>query len=311
MGKFRSFTLLLAGSSLFVATMALTAPSGGGGGAGGSMPSASAPSFDVAAEYRKGVEALQAKQYADAKKSFDKVLTAAPSDANTNYLSGLTAVGLGNAKAARRFYERAVRSDNEMVAAHRELGLVYSQSGEWPKARKELEALKAMGEKCGAGCAKSAEISEAINALSAAVAGAPQSRLESKPSLIFTSTAAGDHAYLEAVSLINEGRYQDAIAAFEASQRAFGPHPDILTYLGFANRKLGRIEIAQSYYRQALEAAPGHRGATEYYGELLVERGDKAGAETMLASLESSCTFGCAEADELRRWIEAGHAPAR
>ena len=43
----------------------------------------------------------------------------------------------------------------------------------------------------------------------------------------------------------------------------------------------------------------------------MVERGDKNGAEKMLASLDSSCTFGCAEADELRRWIDAGHAPAR
>ena len=62
--------------------------------------------------------------------------------------------------------------------------------------------------------------------------------------------------------------------------------------------------------RAALAVAPEHKGATEYYGELMVERGNIAGARAMLARLDSLCTFGCAEADELRRWIEAGRSPA-
>jgi len=112
------------------------------------------------------------------------------------------------------------------------------------------------------------------------------------------------------VGLINEGRYEAAIVSLQDAKATFGAHPDILTYLGFANRKLGRYEIAESYYRQALASAPKHRGATEYYGELMVERGDFRGAKHMLAKLEAQCSFGCAEADELRRWIDARHAPA-
>ena len=53
----------------------------------------------------------------------------------------------------------------------------------------------------------------------------------------------------------------------------------MLTYLGFANRKLGHYDLAESYYRQALAAAPNHKGATEYYGEMMIERGDMAGRE--------------------------------
>ncbi|MDP8914597.1 MAG: hypothetical protein M3N39_13615, partial [Pseudomonadota bacterium] len=64
------------------------------------------------------------------------------------------------------------------------------------------------------------------------------------------------------------------------------------------------------YYRQALKVAPDHKGATEYFGELMVERGDRAGAQKMLAKLERICTFGCAEADELRLWIETGSSDA-
>jgi len=59
----------------------------------------------------------------------------------------------------------------------------------------------------------------------------------------------------------------------------------------------------------ALAIAPNHRGATEYYGELKVERGDMAGAKKMLAELDRQCAFGCAEAETLRRWISEGHDP--
>jgi hypothetical protein len=41
----------------------------------------------------------------------------------------------------------------------------------------------------------------------------------------------------------------------------------------------------------------------------MVERGDLAGAKVMLARLDRQCHFGCAEAEELRRWIAAGHSP--
>jgi hypothetical protein len=36
----------------------------------------------------------------------------------------------------------------------------------------------------------------------------------------------------------------------------------------------------------------------------MVERGDMAGARQMLAKLESICSFGCVETEDLRRWIE-------
>ena len=31
--------------------------------------------------------------------------------------------------------------------------------------------------------------------------------------------------------------------------------------------------------------------------------GDIAGAQRMLAKLDATCSYGCAQADELRRWI--------
>jgi Tfp pilus assembly protein PilF len=287
---------------------AASSPSGGGGGP---APSMSAPQYDAAAEYRKAVQAMQEKKYPEARKAIEHVLAVAPSDASANLIAGLAAAGMEDDKAARKYYERAVRADKELVPAHRELGLTYVKLGDKAKAQAELDLLTQMQQKCAAACAKAADIGGAVEALTRAMAGAPQARLDPAPSLLFASAAAGDGAYLDAVSLINAHRYEEALRSLATARAAFGPHPDILTYLGFANRKLGRFQVAEVYYREALAAAPHHRSATEYYGELKVERGDRAGARLLLADLDATCTFGCAEADELRRWIDAGHAPAR
>jgi Flp pilus assembly protein TadD len=303
MGVSRVAVMLLASAA------GLSAPALAAGGGGGSGPSVSAPSYDPAAEYRNGIEALKAGRHAEAKKAFERVMKVAPGDPGVYFVAGLACNGLGDLKCARRYFERAVRLDKQMIDAHRELGIVYAKSSEWAKARAELDRLKAMQQACGAGCAKAAQLNGAVEVLAAAFVNSPKARLDAQPSLIFASAEAGDRAYLEAVSLINERRYEEAIASLQAARASFGAHPDILTYLGFANRKLGRFDAAEAYYRAALAAVPQHRGAREYYGELMVERGDLKGAKRMLASLDSSCTFGCAEADELRRWIEAGAVP--
>ena len=60
--------------------------SGGGGGGGSEVPSASAPQYDPAVEYRKGVDALGASRFADARRAFDNVLSVAPRDANSAFL---------------------------------------------------------------------------------------------------------------------------------------------------------------------------------------------------------------------------------
>jgi tetratricopeptide (TPR) repeat protein len=282
---------------------------GSGGSGGGGTPSSSAPAYNPAEDYRKGVAALNDKNFKDAARAFGRVLDAAPRDANTNYMAGLSYAGLEDFKRARGYLEKAVKYDDTLILAHKELGVTYLKLGDRNKANSELAALKSKADKCGETCPQAADLKAAIAALAAALGDGQQARIDVAPSLLFASAVAGDHAYLDAVALINEHRYEAAIASLQEAGKAFGPHPDVLTYLGFANRKLGRYDVAEDYYRQALAVAPGHRGATEYYGELMVERGDLAGARAKLAALDASCAFGCYEAEELRRWIAAGRAP--
>ena len=244
------------------------------GGSMGSAPSVSAPDFDPAAEYQKGLDALKTHRYADAKKSFEK----------------------------------AVKLDSKSVIGHEQLGITYAKLGQRDKAEAELATLKGLQSACGTTCADAGSLTDAITSISGAL-GQPAAMIKGPGELLFASTSEADTAYLEAVSLIHEHRYADAIVSLQKAKDVFGAHPDILTYLGFANRKLGHYDLAEDYYRQALSAAPQHKGATEYYGELLVERHDLKGARAMLARLDGICTFGCAEADELRQWIKDGHEP--
>lgn len=301
---------LLAGSFFALLSTSVIALANSSGGSMSSAPSMSAPEFDAAAEYRNGIGALKASRFADAKRSFGKVLNVAPTDANANFLAGMADAGLNDFKSAAKHYEKATKANGRMVEAHHELANAYLKLGQRDKAQAELAKLQKLEADCAGACEDAAKLKDAVTAVQTALAAPPQARLDTRPPLLFDNANGADHAYLEAVGLINEHKYEAAIASLERAKATFGAHPDILTYLGFANRKLGRYGAAEAYYHQALAAEPKHKQATEYYGELLVERGDIAGAKAQLAKLDAICTFGCFEADELRQWIAAGRKPA-
>jgi len=279
---------------------------GSGMGQAGAAPSGTAPRFDVNVEFKKGQEALVAQDFKAATRAFGRVLQVIPRDANTNLLAGMAKSGLDKPKDAKRLFEKAVKYDKDLILAHQELAIVEIKLGDDAGAQAVLAGLRQRAEKCADNCAQAADLQAAIAAIEAALKSPATSQRSDADEFLIATSAQGDRAYLDAVALINEKRYDAALIALAQSQRAFGPHPDILTYIGFTQRKLGHDEIAEDYYRRALAAYPTHRGALEYYGELKVERGDLAGAKRLLAKLDASCDFGCAEAEELRLWITNG-----
>ncbi|MDB5474575.1 MAG: hypothetical protein JWP49_86 [Phenylobacterium sp.] len=310
-------TVLLAGAVLALgSTTALASGGGGGGGGGGgsvSAPSESAPQYDPAAEYAKAVAAIKARQYKDAARAAQHVTDAVPKSPDAWRLLGAARAGDNDWKASRRAYERVVKLAPDDASAHAGLGVALANLKD-PKAQGEVDWLKARLQACGDACPDAANLKALTGAVEGAVAGGPAAP---KPSaalsghMLFGGPKAGDAAYVQAVSLINQKRYDEALASLADAQAVFGPHPDILTYQGYTWRKKGDYARAEQYYKQALAIAPDHMGATEYYGELKVERGDLAGARKMLAKLDRICTFGCADEEELRRWIELGHEPQR
>lgn len=296
---------LVLGAMLSLATTGGAWSAGGGGGGGGEMPSASTPTYDPAAEYVKGVEALNAQKYKDAERAFTRVVSVLPRNAEAWRLLGIANAGQNDLKGARRAYEKAVKLEPESIEAHRGLGVALAGLKD-AKAQDQLDWLRARAQTCGT-CGEASALATAVKAVESAIAG---SAVAASGALLFAGPAAGDRAYVAAVSLINERRYDEALTALAAAREALGPHPDILTYQGYTWRKKGQLDRAEAYYRQALAIAPQHRGATEYYGELKVERGDLPGARVMLARLDRLCAYGCAEADTLRRWVDAGREPS-
>ena len=129
---------------------------------------------------------------------------------------------------------------------------------------------------------------------SALAAGSTTGNTESSPS-----------SYARAEELIEAADYEDALAILEELNREESGNPDVLNLLGYASRKLGRIEDAFDHYHQALAIDPLHPGANEYLGELYLETGDIDRAEERLAELAVACPAGCEERDELAEAIAA------
>src|ERR1700712_1858881 len=152
-------------AALMLAAPALGASGGGGSGGGSEIPSASAPAYDPAAEYRKGIDALQGNNFKDALKAFKNVLAVAPKDANTNYLAGLSAIGLNDWKKAKPYLEKAAKADPNLIGAHRQLGVVKAKMGDAEGAGVERDLLKAKLAACGDTCAANAELKGAVDAV--------------------------------------------------------------------------------------------------------------------------------------------------
>ncbi len=315
----RSLKATLIGGCLVVLAGGAAMASGGGGGgssaaAGAGMPSDTGPRYDPATEYAKAIAAMKAEQYKDAARAAEHVTDAVPKNPEAWQLLGAAKAGANDWKGSRRAYEKAMKLSPDDVRVHAGLGLALANLKD-PKAQAEADWLKAKAQACGDTCPDAARLKafsdQVQSAMNPASAATPKPSAMLDRSLLFGGAKTGDAAYVQAVSLINERRYDEALASLAKAAEIFGPHPDILTYEGYAWRKKGDYARAETYYRQELAIDPKHIGATEYYGELKAARGDIAGARLMLAKLDKLCAYGCADAEELRRWIDAGGDPQK
>ncbi len=302
--KARRIVLLGAVAPVLAISPLIAAGGGGGGSGGGGAPSQTTPAYDPAVEYQKGIEAFKAAKYKDAVTSFKRVVSVVPKNAPAQYLLGASYMAMSDFKKAQKPLETAVKNDAKMIEAHRDLGITNAKLGQADKASAQLTAIKAMKTACTGTCSDGAKLDDAIAKLEAAIAGGRQANAAVSPDIKLAAAKSADDSYVAAFSLINEKRYGEAIAVLDKALWTAGPHPDVLTYLGFAHRKLHEYDAAKTYYEEALAIAPNHLGALEYYGELKLELGNVAGAKAHLARLDQLCGFGCHEADELRGWIK-------
>jgi len=92
-----------------------------------------------------------------------------------------------------------------------------------------------------------------------------------------------DDLYKAAREFAYAGQYDNALTVLRLANNQNDPR--ILNYLGYANRKAGRMELGMSYYRKALQADENYILARSYMGQALVEQGDVQGARVQLVEI--------------------------
>ncbi len=114
--------------------------------------------------------------------------------------------------------------------------------------------------------------------------------------------------YLEAESLIDAERFEEALPLLVSLSEEQPGLADAWNLLGFAYRKTGNLARSGVAYRRALGLDPYHLEALEYQGELFLMLDDVGRAQANLARLDFLCDGGCEERDELAAAIEAWRA---
>jgi tetratricopeptide (TPR) repeat protein len=303
-------TLRTTALALIAAAAMTGAALAGGSGGGSSAPSAPPQSnrVDPQAAYQAGVAALNAQNYREAIRQLRIARRELPNNGTINYALGLAYAGADESDDAQTAFERATRAEDAPAGAWLQLGLLHLQGERREQAVAQQTALTERIAACDTTCGdtRRAQLQAALDQLTQALnAPATPETPAAAPTTgwNFPSVEEGRTAYADAVGLINQDRFAEAYDALTRANAAIGPNADVLNYMGFVSRKLGRYDAALAYYNQALTIDPNHLGAIEYLGELYIQMGEMERARGQLAQLDSLCSFGCQQREELARWI--------
>lgn len=102
--------------------------------------------------------------------------------------------------------------------------------------------------------------------------------------------------------LAKTGKYAEALGYLN---RVTVKDEKVLTYIGFATRKLGDVNAALPFYTKALAANPEYAVARAYLGEAYLTLGQREKAAAELGEIERRCGATCAAYADLASHIAA------
>jgi len=117
-----------------------------------------------------------------------------------------------------------------------------------------------------------------------------------------------DPDYAAGKRAIEAKDWDAAIKALASAALRDARNADIRSYLGYAYRNAGKLDLAFKHYACALELNPRHRGAHEYLGEAYLVANNLPKAEEHLAALRRICLIPCEEYEDLAKQIETYRA---
>jgi len=103
--------------------------------------------------------------------------------------------------------------------------------------------------------------------------------------------------------LIYQEKYSAAIKKLKHTLKSDEKNADKWNLLGYASRKSGDTDGAETAYKKALSINEDHLGALEYQGELFIILGRLEDAQKNLDHLTRLCPNGCEEQEELAEAI--------
>jgi hypothetical protein len=140
--------------------------------------------------YKTGVDALTAKDYAAAGRSFGDLLRRDPANADANFLMGLAEIGLQDWPAAKGYLEIATKLDVTRPEPKTRLGLTYVELGDIASAQKVRTDLAALDKTCKQTCGDAAWIADGVRLLDQRLAAAEASKVPApSPTTVALSVA--------------------------------------------------------------------------------------------------------------------------
>ena len=135
------------------------------------------------------------------------------------------------------------------------------------------------------------------------VAGFGHAALAPAASVADTAPEPAPSWHAEAKKELKSANYESAIKVLQTANDSASA--DWNNLIGYAMRLKNPPDLmaSETFYKAALKIDPAHKGALEYYGELLLMKNDLAGAEQMLARLDKICFFSCEEFRDLKQAI--------
>ena len=110
-----------------------------------------------------------------------------------------------------------------------------------------------------------------------------------------------EELYATGYSLAKAGDYSGALDFLMAGTNKKDVR--FLTMIGYANRKMGKVDEGMSYYMQALALDPNSVTTREYLGEAYLQIKDLPKAEAQLTEIQSRCGLTCESYTQLKTEI--------